>query len=117
MDTSSPLTPEERQEVDTLYRGNEGLAREIAKLVADMTKEKEARRVKMLEENVEIHQSAAYLKEIRSLKSDAPLLPLIEQWRDARKRCASFSETIEEIEVSMVEIKKLCGRLSDGKAA
>lgn len=113
--TSDSLTDAEVREIAILHRDNDVLAKEVSKLTARLTEEKEKRREYFVENDVETEPSKAYLRDIRLLRKDSRMLELVQQWRAARLQCASYSETIEEVHSNFLEMKNLYGQLQERK--
>lgn len=108
---TDPLTCEEINEIECLNAGNELLVKEICRLEDEKLRAKEARRKPLKPEDLDSHASAEYIRQIKILDANSPIIDLLQQWRLARLQCASYSETIEEVQVNFVEMKRLHAKL------
>lgn len=108
---SDPLTYEEVKEVESLNMGNEKLLKDIRRLEEEIGVAKKNRRKSLSPENLNAHASEEYIRQIKALQEDAPIIDLLHQWRLARLQCASYSEIIEEVQTHFVEMKRLHTKL------
>lgn len=108
---TDPLTSEEINEVEYLNALNEQLVKDICRLEDEKLRAKEVRRKSFKPEDLDNHASAEYIRQIKALDENSPLIDLLQQWRLARLQCASYSETIEEVQVNFIEMKRLHAKL------